>query len=51
MFFEFGLKTESVTCPLMAQKCMFNPQNIDNVKYTADKLLKQYEINLIYTNN
>ncbi len=44
MFFEFGLKHDSVTCPLMAQKCMFKPQNIENVKYSSDKLLKQFEI-------
>lgn len=44
MFFEFGLKKSTVTCPLMAQKCMFDPQCIDNVDYSSDKLLKQFEI-------
>lgn len=44
MFFEFGLRREEVTCPLMAQKCMFDPQHIEKVKYTSDKLLKQFEI-------
>ncbi len=44
MFFEFGLKRSTVTCPLMAQKCMFDPQSIDNVDYSSDKLLKQFEI-------
>jgi DNA-directed RNA polymerase subunit RPC12/RpoP len=44
MFFEFGIRRETVTCPLMAQKCMFDPQHIDTVNYTPDKLLKQIEI-------
>jgi hypothetical protein len=44
MFFEFGIKRESVTCPLMAQKCMFDPQHIDKVEYSSEKLIKQFEI-------
>jgi len=44
MFFEFGMKRDSVTCPLMAQKCMFDPQHIDMVEYPADKFFKQFEI-------
>jgi hypothetical protein len=44
MFFEFGLRRETVTCPLMSQKCMFDPQHIDKISFTADKLLKQYKI-------
>ena len=44
MFFEFGIKRETVTCPLMAQKCMFDPQHIEKVEYTADRLIKQFEI-------
>ena len=44
MFFEFGIRRETVTCPLMAQKCMFDPQHIDKVDYTSDKLIKQFEI-------
>jgi hypothetical protein len=44
MFFEFGIKRENVTCPLMAQKCMFDPQHIEKVEYTADRLIKQFEI-------
>jgi hypothetical protein len=42
MFFEFGLRRESVTCPLMAQKCMFDPQNIEKMEYTSDRLVKQF---------
>jgi hypothetical protein len=44
MYFEFGIKRDVVTCPLMAQKCMFDPQHIDKVNYTLDKLIKQFEI-------
>jgi len=44
MFFEFGIKRDKVTCPLMAQKCMFDPQHIDKVEYSSDKLVKQFEI-------
>jgi hypothetical protein len=44
MFFEFGIKRETVTCPLMAQKCMFDPQHIDKIEYTSDKLVKQFGI-------
>lgn len=44
MFFEFGMKRETVTCPLIAQKCMFDPQHIEKIEYTAEKLIKQFEI-------
>jgi hypothetical protein len=44
MFFEFGMKRETVTCPLMAQKCMFDPQHIEIIEYTAERLIKQFEI-------
>jgi len=44
MFFEFGIKRDVVTCPLMAQKCMFDPQHIDKVNYTSENLIKQFEI-------
>jgi hypothetical protein len=44
MFFEFGIRRETVTCPLMAQKCMFDPQHIEKVEYTSDRLIKQFEI-------
>jgi len=44
MFFEFGIKRNKVTCPIMAQKCMFDPQHIEEVKYSSEKLLKQFEI-------
>jgi len=44
MFFEFGIKRENVTCPLMAQKCMFDPQHIEKLEYTSDKLVKHFEV-------
>jgi hypothetical protein len=44
MFFEFGIKRETVTCPLMAQKCMFDPQHIDKIDYPSAKLAKQFGI-------
>ncbi len=44
MFFEFGIKRESVTCPLMAQKCMFDPQYIEKTDYSSEKMVKQFQI-------
>jgi DNA-directed RNA polymerase subunit RPC12/RpoP len=44
MFFEFGIKRDKVTCPLMSQKCMFDPQHIEKATYTSDKLVKQFTI-------
>jgi DNA-directed RNA polymerase subunit RPC12/RpoP len=44
MFFEFGIRRDAVTCPLMAQKCMFEPQHIDKAVYSSDKFVKQFEI-------
>ncbi len=43
-FFEFGITRQTVTCPLMAQKCMFDPINIDDIKYSEEGLLKMYRI-------
>lgn len=44
MFFEFGMKKDKVTCPLMAQKCMFTPTNIENSNYKIEQLIKIYRI-------
>ncbi len=44
MFFEFGMKREKVTCPLMAQKCMFEPKNVSNETGTLSDLVKIYRI-------
>jgi hypothetical protein len=43
-FFEFGIEREKVTCPLMAQKCMFDPVNIKNIKYTVSDFIKVLKI-------
>jgi hypothetical protein len=44
MLFEFGKEREKVTCPLMPQKCMFDPINISNTTFTFEELNKMYEI-------
>ncbi len=44
MFFEFGIRRDSVTCPLMSQKCMFDPQHIEKIEYSPEKLIKQFRI-------
>ncbi|KAF2956330.1 hypothetical protein [Marinitoga sp. 38H-ov] len=44
MLFEFGKEREKVTCPLMPQKCMFDPINISNAKFTFEELNKMYKI-------
>ena len=43
-FFEFGIEREKVTCPLMAQKCMFDPVNISKIKYHITDLIKILQI-------
>jgi hypothetical protein len=39
-FFEFGIEREKVTCPLMAQKCMFDPVSIHKIKYQIADYIK-----------
>ncbi len=43
-FFEFGIEREKITCPLMAQKCMLDPVNIKNIKYTVGDFIKVLKI-------
>ena len=43
-FFEFSTQKDSVTCPLMAQKCMATPTAIVNAKYTLTDLAQVYEV-------
>ncbi len=43
-FFEFSTQRGSVTCPLMAQKCMATPTAIADVKYTLADLAHVYEV-------
>jgi hypothetical protein len=43
-FFEFSTQKDSVTCPLMAQKCMATPTAIADIKYTLRDLAHVYEV-------
>jgi hypothetical protein len=43
-FFEFSTQKDSVTCPLMAQKCMATPTAIADVNYTLADLAHVYEV-------
>jgi hypothetical protein len=43
-FFEFGIERDKVTCPLMAQKCMFDPVNINKIKYHIADFIKILKI-------
>ena len=44
-FFEFGIKREKVTCPLMSQKCMVEPSHIEVLSnYHTDDLIKVYKV-------
>ena len=43
-FFEFSTQKGSVTCPLMAQKCMATPTAIADIKYTLRDLAHVYEV-------
>jgi len=42
-FFEFFLQRDTITCPLMAQKCMATPRNIEHSKYSLMDLMVVYE--------
>ncbi len=43
-FFEFSIQRDDITCPLMAQKCMATPTNIDKMDYSIDDLIKVYQV-------
>ncbi len=43
-FFEFSTQRDSVTCPLMSQKCMATPSAIADSKYTLRDLAHVYEV-------
>ncbi len=43
-FFEFSTQRATVTCPLMAQKCMATPTAIADVKYKLGDLAHVYEV-------
>ncbi|MFU8795582.1 MAG: hypothetical protein ACNA7Z_09435, partial [Dethiobacteria bacterium] len=42
-FFEFSTQKDSITCPLMAQKCMAVPTDINKIKYNLDQLIRVYD--------
>ena len=43
-FFEFSTQKDSVTCPLMAQKCMATPSAIARIKHTLRDLAHVYDV-------
>jgi hypothetical protein len=42
-FFEFSHQRETITCPIMAQKCMAIPKDIGTISYTLKDLAVMYE--------
>ncbi len=42
-FFEFSSQRESITCPLMPQKCVAVPHALDKVKYSLKQLISVYD--------
>ncbi len=42
-FFEFSHQRETITCPIMAQKCMATPRDIESGKYTLADLAVMYK--------
>jgi hypothetical protein len=42
-FFEFSTQRETITCPLMAQKCMATPMDIAKAKYTMEDMSKVFQ--------
>jgi hypothetical protein len=43
-FFEFSTQRPTVTCPLMAQKCMATPTAIADIKYKLGDLARVFEV-------
>lgn len=43
-FFEFSIQRDTITCPLMAQKCMATPTSIEKMNYDLDDLIHVYEV-------
>ncbi len=44
MVFEFGKERDKIICPLMPQKCMFDPINIKNTSFKLEELERMYKI-------
>lgn len=43
-FFEFSVQRDTITCPLMAQKCMATPTNIEKMDYSLKDLIHVYDV-------
>ena len=43
-FFEFSIQKDTITCPLMAQKCMATPTDIRKMNYEIKDLIYVYEV-------
>jgi len=43
-FFEFSTQRETITCPLMSQKCMATPAAIAKSKYTMADMIHVYAV-------
>jgi hypothetical protein len=43
-FFEFSTQRPTVTCPLMAQKCMATPAAVSEAKFTLADLVHVYQV-------
>ncbi len=41
-FFEFSSQRDSITCPLMPQKCVAVPHSLDRMKYSLRELISVY---------
>jgi hypothetical protein len=42
-FFEFSIQRDTITCPLMPQKCMATPRTLDKARYSLMDLLVVYD--------
>lgn len=43
-FFEFSIQRDTITCPLMAQKCMATPASIEKIDYRVEDLIHVYDV-------
>jgi hypothetical protein len=43
-FFEFSVQQDTITCPLMAQKCMATPRDIADGTPSSDGLVHMYRV-------
>ncbi|MBS3772863.1 MAG: hypothetical protein KGY55_01530 [Candidatus Thermoplasmatota archaeon] len=43
-FFEFSIQRETITCPLMPQKCMATPRDIADIDTSVEGLVHMYRV-------